>query len=360
MLSTNSPPNANHESPSSTNPPAIPSITELAKDISSSRSPLSEDNLAGSFEKQLKLNSSAGISDTVDPSTLNDSAPEQISTPIVYSPTTSTSSSIDIIVTEPDENDNDNVITLEPLSDEILVALADDRATEIKDLVSYNEDLFKLISTTLCDIYPSFLSTLYTPRSQMSDQNWLAQLSSVLAQKNPVLWDNFTKLVGYIEDADYDPFDPFYFQDHLQVNQETRAISERSVSEESLNIEYQDHPAYHTHAHVDVTSLRSIPPYIMESFPSRYPKFIETVDNFMIQHRLGKESMEEFMDCLMCQDRHIMSDEEWEDKMKGFIGMVPKLWGQFQEIVAYEIDSIDSGAEDTSSSSGEGIDLRGQ
>jgi len=155
-----------------------------------------------------------------------------------------------------------------------------------------------------------------------------------------VLWDQFLNAVGYFPEEDgTDPFEyvvPSFEDDHSDNYPDN--LSDKSVpASDRLNCEYEDHPVYHQFAAYSPLLLRQLSPDARKDIPERFPKFMESVSNFFIQHRLGHDDMVEF-EKLLVDDVATgdMSDEEWLAQLHNLIGMVPKLWGQLQEIAAVE------------------------
>ncbi|KAG0166697.1 hypothetical protein DFQ30_006880 [Apophysomyces sp. BC1015] len=186
-------------------------------------------------------------------------------------------------------------ISAQAVPDSILVALLD-RENEMYELVRHNHAFFSSLQTHLQSKWQRFENTLYCPRSQMADEDWLERIGRAL-NGTPSLLEKFKELVGYMGDDDH-------------------ATS-------------CEHPSF---ADVDLTLIRDYPA-TLESFPESYPQFFTNCQQTMANENLYKSFKQ-----ILFAPRPDMPDDIWETTIYDRLDRWPDLVAQLKEIVAYEIE----------------------
>lgn len=190
-------------------------------------------------------------------------------------------------------------ICAQAVPDTILVALLD-RDEEMRQLVSHNHAFFSTLRTHLHPNWSRFENTLYCPRSQMPDADWIRRIGKAM-QAAPSLLQQFYDLVGYVEQED----------DHS------------SYSEPSV-------------AHVDITRLRNYPKRV-ESLPSAYPQLFVNCRQSMTEDEADAFKQ------LILTPRSSMPDDLWEMAIYDQLDRWPNLVDQLHEIIAYEVECGEHG-----------------
>ncbi|ORY97906.1 hypothetical protein BCR43DRAFT_490540 [Syncephalastrum racemosum] len=190
-------------------------------------------------------------------------------------------------------------ISAQAVPDTILVALLD-RDQEMRQLVSHNHAFFSALRTHLHPNWDRFENTLYCPRSQMPDVDWIKRIEKAM-QAAPSLLQQFYDLVGYVEQEDYP-----------------------STSSEPLV------------AHFDIARLRNYPKRL-EALPTAYPQLFVNCRQSMTE-----DEADEFMRLLLTP-RSSMPDDLWEMAIYDQLDRWPNLVDQLHEIIAYEVECGEHG-----------------
>jgi len=190
-----------------------------------------------------------------------------------------------------------------PIPDDILVSLLE-RQVEIRDLVKANEEFFAMVKATIHSDtqWEKFEKILYMERKELSDKEWMFQLSEFLTV-NPALLMKFKDIVGYWGDIPSD------------ANEET--------------VSHDDY-------YVDTLLIRDHPERLA-SFEKLYPDFFANAYKDFDKNR---ELYAEFKRILFAT-RYEMSDEEWDDRLYGVLSRFPSLLGQFEDIIAFELGQFE-------------------
>ncbi|KAG1458252.1 hypothetical protein G6F56_006439 [Rhizopus delemar] len=175
-------------------------------------------------------------------------------------------------------------LSAQAVPDTMLVALFD-REKEMKVLVDHNRTFFLSIESLLEDKWNRFENTLYVPRTQMADVEWITRISNVLPW--PFL-EKFKDLVGYMGDDDEDS--PKERVELARIRTKSENLSKTS-----------------------------------------YPQFF-----INCQKEMSKEEYDDFRSILFDTDK--MNDELWEKKIRQQLKPWPNVLEQLEEIVAYEIE----------------------
>lgn len=187
-------------------------------------------------------------------------------------------------------------IHAQSVPDTMLVALFD-RDREMKELVEHNKSFFLSLKSFLNDKWPRFENTLYVPRSQMSDIEWITRISKALMPVPPLL-EKFKELVGYLgEDDSQGRYEEEEEEEEGQPKVELARIRDRlgRLSQES------------------------------------YPQFYINCEQAM-----SKNEYDAFIHTLFHTAE--IDDATWEKKIREQLKPWQNILEQLEEIVAYEID----------------------
>ncbi|KAG1519573.1 hypothetical protein G6F52_008491 [Rhizopus delemar] len=167
----------------------------------------------------------------------------------------------------------------------MLVALFD-REREMKELVEHNKSFFSSLESFLNEKWPRFENTIYVPRTQMSDIEWITRISKALEPVPPLL-EKFKELVGYLGEEE----------------EEVR----------------------------DKVELRQIRNRLDHLSKEAYPQFF-----INCKETMSDEEYKLFIETLF--DTSTMKDELWEKKIRQQLKPWPNVLEQLEEIIAYEIE----------------------
>ncbi|KAI9265184.1 hypothetical protein BDA99DRAFT_437370 [Phascolomyces articulosus] len=206
-------------------------------------------------------------------------------------------------------------ISAQAVPDTICVALLD-RDTEMRHLVSHNTPLFNTLRSHLFQDWPRFENTLYVPRSQLDDIEWMARISKTL-QPVPSLLQQFRDLVGYV------PPTPT-----LEEQEEEKG------KDYFYNVKQQYHDEFD---HVDITRIRALPDKLKD-FPTHYPQFFINCQNCLLKKTQGKEDEYQVFTKTLFSSSNTLPDDVWEMRIYNQLDSYPDLLAQFKEIVQYETD----------------------
>ncbi|RHZ54522.1 hypothetical protein Glove_426g74 [Diversispora epigaea] len=271
-------------------------------------------------------------------------------------------------------------ISVRDLNSDILVALMD-RATEIKDLFTRNQEYFDLVQQS---IFPSldenewnqFLSILYTPRDELSDGEWMSAISEYM-EPNPTLLVTFKEIVGYSEiEKNDDDLSSINNDNNLDEND----INEENDVDEGYNPFDYYSPTFEENniGFWDICAIRDYPK-ILENLEISYPQFFINAKQELSQETQRRGSIlggnhlsqtrhsscsspacslnggfnfggkintevteepattlnDEFKSILVAS-RDEIPDEEWETAIYECLDPWPQLVAQFEEIIKYE------------------------
>lgn len=176
-------------------------------------------------------------------------------------------------------------IRAQAVPDTMLVALFD-REREMKELVEHNKSFFSSLESFLNEKWPRFENTIYVPRTQMSDIEWITRISKALEPVPPLL-EKFKELVGYLGEEE----------------EEVR----------------------------DKVELRQIRNRLDHLSKEAYPQFF-----INCKETMSDEEYKLFIETLF--DTSTMKDELWEKKIRQQLKPWPNVLEQLEEIIAYEIE----------------------
>ncbi|KAI8149943.1 hypothetical protein BJV82DRAFT_662041 [Fennellomyces sp. T-0311] len=179
-------------------------------------------------------------------------------------------------------------IAAHAVPDTICVSLLD-RDTEMRQLVAHNAQLFNTLRSHLFKDWPRFENTLYVPRRQIDDLEWMARISKAL-QPVPSLLQQFRDLVGYIPHSPPSTASPF--------------------------------------DHVELLRIRAHPDKLKQ-FPAHYPQFFVNCQTCL------QDEQQAFEDTLFSST---LPDDVWETTIYNQLDRWPDLVAQLKEIVAYETE----------------------
>ncbi|KAI8997436.1 hypothetical protein BDB01DRAFT_714241 [Pilobolus umbonatus] len=185
-------------------------------------------------------------------------------------------------------------IAAQLIPDTMLVALFD-RENEMKDLVKFNRNYFLSVQSYLGLKWNRFIKTLFFPRAEFPDSEWMKRISNAL-KDSPILLEKFKELVGYIGDdtADSDSNDNYF-------------------------------------SNAKLAKLRNCPEKLSKK---AYPQFFINCENTFENATLYNE----FVDLLLHVPESEIPDDIWETKVLDLLQNWPNILEQLQEIVAYETE----------------------
>ncbi|KAI7855825.1 hypothetical protein BDC45DRAFT_438243 [Circinella umbellata] len=186
-------------------------------------------------------------------------------------------------------------ISAQAIPDTICVALLD-RDTEMRHLVAHNTPLFNTLRSHLFNDWPRFENTLYVPRQQLDDIEWMARISKAL-QPVPSLLQQFRDLVGYV-----------------------------APREQQQQFD-----------HVDITRIRALGQDKLKDFPTHYPQFFINCQNCLLEKKDNNKGYKGFTETLFASSQTI-PDDIWEMRIYNQLDPYPDLLAQLKEIIAYETE----------------------
>ncbi|KAI8364669.1 uncharacterized protein BYT42DRAFT_589991 [Radiomyces spectabilis] len=218
-------------------------------------------------------------------------------------------------------------INAQAVPDTILVALLD-REKEMRDLVRHNHQFFQSLETHLQSMWPRFENTLYVPRLQMPDSDWIKRLSKAL-EGAPSLLGTFKELVGYLGEDEH----------------------AASMNDDECHATAYEEPAF---ANVDITHIRKYPQRLAK-FPDAYPQFFINCEEAMKSTPLSPSRTQRHKSLHSSPPQHdedaytlfrqtlftsrdTLPDDVWETKIYDQLDQWPNLIDQLKEIVAYEVE----------------------
>ena len=210
-------------------------------------------------------------------------------------------------------------ISAQAIPDTICVALLD-RDTEMRHLVAHNTPLFNTLRSHLFNDWPRFENTLYVPRQQLDDIEWMARISKAL-QPVPSLLQQFRDLVGYVPVSDNNNDNGDYYN--------------HDNNENGYSIDQRRH--HQQFDHVDITRIRALGQVKLKDFPTHYPQFFINCQNCLLEKKDNNKGYKGFTETLFSSSQTI-PDDIWEMRIYNQLDPYPDLLAQLKEIIAYETE----------------------
>lgn len=209
-----------------------------------------------------------------------------------------------------------NHITAEDAPQDLLVALFD-RSSELEALAARHSDFFNLIYSSLSkSCREPFKTLLFTPRSSLSDRDWMQAIDQQLSALPPCILEKFKGIVGWIGPEGDEDERELWGEDEYGY---------RDSSFEQVQIKW----------------LRDIPDFSFETFEQRYPQFFVNARERLQGRRMSyggdqRDHYAIFCETLQLSRDDLPCDNAWARRMNGCLENHPELLLQLKEIVAYE------------------------
>ncbi|KAK3846028.1 MAG: hypothetical protein J3R72DRAFT_435125 [Linnemannia gamsii] len=259
---------------------------------------------------------------TIITSTLTSTTTTKV-TPAITPTTTAATSIMSSVVTEnsaraaqPQETHLNHIITAESVPQDMLVALFD-RSSELEALAAIHSDFFNLIYSSLSkSTREPFKTLLFTPRSALSDRDWMQAIDQHLAALPPCILEKFKAIVGWIGPEGDDEDDCLWGEDEYGY---------RDSSFEQVQIKW----------------LRDVPDFPLEVFKQCYPQFFVNARERLQGRRMSyggdhRDQYVIFCETLDLSREDLPCDSAWARRMNGCLEKHPELLLQLKEIIAYE------------------------
>lgn len=243
-------------------------------------------------------------------------------------------------------------ISVRDCSEEILVPL-EERDTEIKELVTRNQDFFDTVKQSIFEdeeSWKQFEKVLYSKREKIPDSEWMESISKYLSD-NPQLFSTFKQITGYYErdDNDSDDIDEIHDDDNDYTSESCVMHNETT--------------------YIDITPIRNYP-HALENLEKSCPQFFINAKQEL--GKLGKErsrrgstlgrnhlsndnpllhpnvedqspndstvTLYDELKRILVISRNDMDDFEWETAINEILDVSPPLLEHFYEIIIQEIN----------------------